>query len=73
MADSGPPNSADGQPEPSDRLVEAEDAAPVSPETGQGLVEYGLGLFLMAIVILVILQLVGPRIGSIFSRLTQVG
>lgn len=73
MADSGPPNSADGQPEPTKRLVEAEGAAPTNPETGQALVEYALILSLMTIVILVILQLVGPRIGSIFSRLTQIG
>lgn len=42
-------------------------------DAGQGLVEYGLGLFLMAIVILVILQLVGPKIGSIFSIVTRMG
>lgn len=73
MAESEPPGSTDGQPEPSDRLAEVAGLAQASPETGQGLVEYALGLFLMAIMILVILQLVGPRIGSIFSRLTQIG
>ena len=39
-------------------------------EEGQGLVEYGLILFLVAIVIIAILVLLGPQIGSIFSSVT---
>lgn len=39
-------------------------------EEGQGLVEYGLIIFLVAIVIIAILVLLGPQIGSIFSRVT---
>ncbi len=41
-----------------------------SAESGQGLVEYGLIIFLVAIVVIAVLLLVGPRIGSIFSQLT---
>ena len=36
-------------------------------EEGQGLVEYALILFLVAIVVIAILVLLGPQIGSIFS------
>ena len=39
-------------------------------EEGQGLVEYGLIIFLVAIVIIAILVLLGPQIGSIFSGVT---
>lgn len=39
-------------------------------ERGQGLVEYGLIIFLVAIVIIAILVLLGPQIGSIFSQVT---
>ncbi|MSQ10724.1 MAG: Flp family type IVb pilin [Dehalococcoidia bacterium] len=39
-------------------------------EEGQGLVEYGLIIFLVAIVIIAILVLLGPQIGSIFSQVT---
>ena len=39
-------------------------------EDGQGLVEYGLIIFLVAIVIIAILVLLGPQIGSIFSGIT---
>ncbi len=39
-------------------------------EEGQGLVEYGLIIFLVAIVIIAILVLLGPQIGSIFSGIT---
>lgn len=69
---------ANAPPEPGDP-TEWEGTGPAErsdvdvPEAGQGLVEYGLGLFLMAIVILVILQLVGPKIGSIFSIVTRMG
>ncbi len=40
-------------------------------EEGQGLVEYGLIIFLVAIVIIAILVLLGPQIGSIFSGITE--
>ncbi len=36
-------------------------------EEGQGLVEYALILFLVAIVVIAILVMLGPQIGSIFS------
>lgn len=39
-------------------------------EEGQGLVEYGLIIFLISIVVIAILILVGPRIGSMFSSIT---
>lgn len=42
-------------------------------EAGQGLIEYALAIFLMVIVIIVSLQVMGPRIGSIFSRMTAIG
>ena len=38
---------------------------------GQGLVEYALILFLVAVVVIGILILLGPRIGSIFSAVTK--
>ncbi len=34
---------------------------------GQGLVEYALILFLVAVVVIAILILLGPQIGSVFS------
>ena len=40
-------------------------------EEGQGLVEYALILFLVAVVVIGILILLGPRIGSIFSSVTK--
>ena len=39
-------------------------------DRGQGLVEYGLILALVAIVIIVALALLGPQIGNVFSRTT---
>lgn len=36
-------------------------------EEGQGLVEYALILFLVAVVVIAILVLLGPQIGSVFS------
>ncbi len=36
-------------------------------EKGQGLVEYALILFLIAIVVIAVLVLLGPRIASIFG------
>ena len=38
-------------------------------EVGQGLVEYGLILILVAIVIVGVLTLLGPQIGNVFSRI----
>ncbi len=40
-------------------------------EEGQGLVEYGLIIFLVAIVVIAILVLLGPQIGSIFSNVSS--
>lgn len=40
-------------------------------EEGQGLVEYGMVIFLVAIVIVAILVFLGPQIGSIFSVVTK--
>ena len=42
----------------------------IAREEGQGLVEYGLIIFLVSIVVIAILILVGPRIGSMFSSIT---
>jgi len=36
---------------------------------GQGLVEYALILFLVAVVVIAILILLGPQIGSVFSTI----
>ena len=38
-------------------------------ERGQGLVEYALIIVLVAIIVLVILAILGPAIGNIFSDL----
>jgi pilus assembly protein Flp/PilA len=38
---------------------------------GQGLVEYALILFLVAIVVIAILILLGPQIGQIFSGVSK--
>ena len=40
-------------------------------EEGQGLVEYALILFLVAVVVIAILILLGPQIGSVFSSSTK--
>ncbi|MBN9392042.1 MAG: hypothetical protein J0I20_28655 [Chloroflexi bacterium] len=40
-------------------------------EEGQGLVEYALILFLVAVVVIAILILLGPQIGSVFSSITK--
>lgn len=40
-------------------------------EEGQGLVEYALILVLVAIVVLVILTLVGPAVGNMFSNVIR--
>jgi pilus assembly protein Flp/PilA len=36
-------------------------------QKGQGLVEYAIILVLMAILVIAILQLLGPKIGNVFS------
>jgi pilus assembly protein Flp/PilA len=40
-------------------------------EEGQGLVEYALILVLVAVVVIAILALLGPQIGSVFSSITS--
>jgi pilus assembly protein Flp/PilA len=40
-------------------------------ESGQGLVEYALILVLVAIVVLVVLAVLGPSIGGIFSKIIR--
>ena len=40
-------------------------------EEGQGLVEYALILVLVAIVVIAILAILGPRIAYIFSKVTN--
>jgi Flp pilus assembly pilin Flp len=38
-------------------------------ESGQGLIEYALIIFLVAIVVIAILLLLGPQIGAVFSSI----
>lgn len=40
-------------------------------EKGQGLIEYALILVLIAIVVIVVLRLLGPQLGGIFSRIND--
>jgi pilus assembly protein Flp/PilA len=40
-------------------------------ERGQGMVEYGLILMLVAIIVIVILALLGPAIGNMFSEMVN--
>ncbi len=40
-------------------------------EEGQGLVEYALILFLVAVVVIGILIVLGPKVGSVFSSITK--
>jgi pilus assembly protein Flp/PilA len=42
---------------------------PQENEKGQGLVEYALILVLIALVVIIILALLGPAVGNIFSNL----
>ena len=42
----------------------------LSREEGQGLMEYGLAIVLVAIIIVAILTVLGPQIGNMFSRVT---
>lgn len=41
----------------------------LASEEGQGLLEYGLVLVLIAVVIVLILALIGPQIGNLYSRI----
>jgi pilus assembly protein Flp/PilA len=38
-------------------------------EKGQGLIEYALIIVLIAVVVIVVLRLLGPRIGGVFSAI----
>ena len=40
-------------------------------QSGQGLVEYALVLFLVALVVIAVLMLLGPIIGNVFSTLNN--
>jgi pilus assembly protein Flp/PilA len=40
-------------------------------EKGQGLVEYALILVLIAVVVIAILAVLGPQIGSVFSQISD--
>ncbi len=42
-----------------------------SPNKGQGLVEYALILVLVAIVVIAVLMVLGPRIGTVFSSINS--
>lgn len=42
----------------------------VDNSQGQGLVEYALLLMLVSVVVVVILTLLGPQVGNVFSRVT---
>lgn len=41
-------------------------------EEGQGLLEYGLAIVLVAIVIALVLVLLGPEIGDLFSTVMEI-
>ncbi len=43
----------------------------INREEGQGMVEYGLIIVLVAIVVIAILVLVGPAVGQVFSTVTS--
>ena len=38
-------------------------------EKGQGLLEYALILVLVALVVIIVLQIMGPQIGNVFSQI----
>ena len=40
-------------------------------ESGQGLVEYALILTLVALVVIAVLMILGPRIGNVFSSINK--
>jgi len=43
----------------------------VSKEKGQGLVEYAIILAFVALVVISVVRLLGPRIGNTFSNITN--
>lgn len=53
--------------EPQDKTAERPLHRP--GELGQGLIEYALIIFLVAIVVIAILLLLGPQIGAVFSQI----
>jgi len=40
-------------------------------ERGQGLVEYAIILVLVAVVVIAVMRLLGPRVGNIFSTINS--
>ena len=44
---------------------------PVLNEKGQGLVEYALILIMVSIFVMVLLVLIGPQVGNIFSTINS--
>lgn len=40
-------------------------------EKGQGLIEYALILVLIAVVVIVVLKILGPQIGGVFSKISS--
>lgn len=40
-------------------------------ELGQGMLEYGLVLALIAVIVIVVLALLGPAIGNMFSQVVN--
>jgi pilus assembly protein Flp/PilA len=40
-------------------------------EKGQGLIEYALILVLIAVVVIVVLRILGPQIGNVFSKVSS--
>lgn len=40
-------------------------------QEGQGLMEYALVLALVAVVVIIIISLLGPQIGNMYSRITH--
>lgn len=46
-----------------------EDQSSSALEQGQGLIEYALIIFLVAIVVIAILLLLGPQIGAVFASI----
>jgi pilus assembly protein Flp/PilA len=43
----------------------------VPKEKGQGLIEYALILVLIAVVVIVVLKLLGPNVGGVFSNVNN--
>jgi pilus assembly protein Flp/PilA len=40
-------------------------------ESGQGLVEYGMILILVAVVVVLVVTLLGPAVGNLFSQVVN--